>query len=329
MKLTRLLKIVFLLLAPLTFLGGEGACAIELPSVEITEGADAQSLQEEFDFAMVVDRTDWPSDAAAIEVRPLKNMLDKVRIGGSEKTLRPLGSFGFSHKKLLDTPEKFRGQIVFAHGLIVQLERVKRPATRQKGGEILYRGVLASLRMRRGRPMINYWAFYALRRRNDAPLYAGDRVNLSGYFFKRTPLCDAKMQIHWMPLIIAPWPSYPIKRTTSAKHSKKTLPNWIPITLAVKQVGLEGLLPFTELPHLEVWSRLIIDFELGRVVGVDGVECERSVAIDELRRYLRSDPNRIVVLRRDAETTGETLRELMLEAGVVRAVKQVCENSGR
>lgn len=329
MNLTRLFNTTFLILVLLLTQGSLIAHALELSSTTLTEETNALKEQELFDFAMVVDNTKWPSVAAAIEVRPFSNIIEKVRIGGGEKTLRPLGSFGFSRAKLLKTPELFRGEIVFAHGLIVQLERAKNLVVKQQNDEILYRGVLASIRVRRGRPQINYWAFCTLRRKNDAPLYTGDRVNLSGYFFKRIPLVDATAHTHWMPLVIAPWPSYPIKRTSSSRHTKKSLPNWIPLSLAVKQVGLTGLLPFSEIPHEQVWSRLIIDFENGVPVAADGVKCGRSVIILELRRYLRTDPERVVLLRRDKNTTQETLRELMLEVGVIRAEIQNYTNLRR
>jgi len=294
----------------------------------------ATAGEEEIALAMLVDSRRWPEEAAALEVRPYKMLLDKVRIGPDEETLRALMTFGYSRRTLLTSPEGFRGKIVHVQGIIAEIRRVEAPGVGRYDRNEVHAGILVNIRQlpRRPVPVIEYWAFRALRRPNEGPLYAGDRVNLSGYFLKGVPVVDAADETHWMPLVVGPWPTYPVARFARGPGARRALPKWIPIGIAAREAGLEGLLPTREVAHERVWSRLVLDVRAasdssGRVArrgdedgryAVDGAPVSREDAVAEVRRSVSVRPRRAVVARVTGEGAGRVARELLAEAGVER-----------
>jgi hypothetical protein len=284
---------------------------------------------------MVVDSRRWPEGAAGLEVRPYRMLLDKVRIGPDEETLRALMTFGYSRRTLLTSPEGFRGKIVHVLGIIAEIRRVEAPGVGHYDRNEVHAGILVNIRQlpRRPVPVLEYWAFRALRRPNEGPLYAGDRVDLSGYFLKGVPVVDAADETHWMPLVVGPWPTYPAARYARGPGARKGPPKWMPIGIAAREAGLEGLLPTSEVAHERVWSRLVLDVRVAagsssRVTrrgdedcryAVDGVPVSRKDAVMEARRSASVRPRRVVVARVTGEGAGRGARELLAEAGVERA----------
>ena len=157
---------------------------------------------------------------------------------------------------------------------------------------------------RRPVPVIRFWAFRVLRRPGDAVMYPGDRVFLCGYFFKVTPVVDGAGRTHWMPLVVGPWPSYSGK--------------WWPLGIVLRKHGLERLLPTSELPHDQVWSRLVVDVEEDGRISVDGAPVSRDGARAELRRGEAAHPGRAVVVRSSGEEAAAAAREMLAEAGIRR-----------
>jgi hypothetical protein len=295
----------------------------------------APAGEEEIALAMAVDSRRWPEEAAALEVRPYKMLLDKVSIGPDEETLRALIAFGYSHRKLLGSPEGFRGKVVHVQGVIAEIGRTRAPGVGRYDRNEVYAGILVRIRQlpRRPVPVIEYWAFRALRRPNEGPLYAGDRVRFSGYFLKGVPVVDAADETHWMPLVVGPWPTYPVPKPARGPAARKSLPKWMPIGIAAREAGLEGLLPTREVAHERVWSRLVVDVRAepdssggaarrgegdGRY-AVDGAPVSREDAVLEVRRSVSVRPRRAVVVRLAGESAGRIAREMLAEAGVERA----------
>jgi len=280
----------------------------------------APAGEEEIALAMVVDSRRWPEEAAALEVRPYKMLLDKVRIGPDEETLRALMTFGYSRRTLLTSPEGFRGKIVHVQGIIAEIRRTEAPGVGRYDRNEVHAGILVNIRQlpRRPVPVFEFWAFRALRRPNEGPLYAGDRVNLSGYFLKGVPVVDAADETHWMPLVVGPWPTYPVARSARGPGARRGLPKWIPIGIAAREAGLEGLLPTREVAHERVWSRLVLDFDENGRCAVDGAPVSREDAVREVRRSVSVRPRRAVVARVTGEGAGRVARELLAEAGVER-----------
>jgi len=156
---------------------------------------------ERLALAMVVDSADRPEEGAALEERPYRLLLSKVRVGPGERTLRPLAEAGIGDEKLARDPEGFRGKIVHEFGVLGEIERVDAPGVGRRDRDAVYAGVV-------GTPQGRFFAFRALRRPTDAPLYPGDRIWISGYFFKLFSLDDASGERHRMPLVVSPWPTY-------------------------------------------------------------------------------------------------------------------------
>ena len=296
------------------------------PAARVAEGQALSKVRpalagvEEIALAMVVDSRQWPEEAAALEVRPYKMLLDKVRIGPDEETLRALMTFGYSHRTLLTSPEGFRGKIVHVQGIIAEIRRTEAPGVGRYDRNEVYAGILVNIRQlpRRPVPVIKYWAFRALRRPNEGPLYAGDRVNLSGYFLKGVPVVDAADETHWMPLVVGPWPTYPVARSARGPGARRALPKWMPIGVAAREAGLEGLLPTREVAHERVWSRLVLDVDEDGRYAVDGAPVSREDAVQEARRSAALRPRRAVVARVAGERAGRAAREMLAEAGVER-----------
>lgn len=284
---------------------------------------DASSVpDDEIALAMVVDSREWPEEAAALEVRPYRMLLDRVRIGPDEETLRPLMIFGYSHEKLVRSPEGFRGKIVHVRGIVAEIRRVRAPGVGRYDRNAVYAGILAQIwqvpRSNPPIPVIRLYAFRVLRRPNEGPIYPGDQVNLSAYFFKAVPVVDNAGNTHWMPLVVGPWPTYPVARSPRRPGKHKALPKWMPIGIAVREAGLEGLLPTREVPHERVWSRLVIDVDERGRHAVDGAPASRADAILEARRSASARPDRAVVVRVAGKGAAEAARELLAEAGVER-----------
>ena len=163
-----------------------------------------------------------------------------------------------------------------------------------------------------GTPQGRFFAFHALRRPTDAPLYAGDRVWISGYFLKMMPIDDASGERHRVPLVVSPWPTYTGK--------------WWPAGIVGSMAAELGFpLPSQEVPHESVMSRLVIDVpdgERGRSasVAVDGVPMPRADILREIRRSAAAHPGRAMVIRTRSGEANTASEALLREAGVERAV---------
>lgn len=330
------------IMVALAFTLARGACAEEEARAREEEAPSAKQ-EEELVLAMAVDSLDWPEEeapkeeearkaaeleeAAALEVRPYRLLLEKARVGPDEPTLRALETFGWSHRKLVDSPDQFRGKVVLVSGMIAEVRPVRAPGVGRHDRDRVYAGVIARGRqVPRSSPpemVLELYAFRALRRPYEAPLYAGDRVVLSGYFFKIVPVIDNRGGTRRMPLVVGPWPTYPVPRRKRRRGEGGLLRKWYPIRMAARQVGLAGLLPTREPPHDDVYSRLVVDVRKAdgkdRGLAVDGVAMSRGDAAAELARYAAAHPDRAIVVRTE-KAAAAAARELLAEAGVERFV---------
>ena len=254
---------------------------------------------------MVVDSPGRPEEAAALEERPYRLLLGKVRVGPGERTLRPLAEAGIGDDELARDPEGLRGKIVHEFGVLGEIKRVDAPGVGRRDRDAVYEGVV-------GTPQGRFFAFRALRQPTDAPLYPGDRVWISGYLFKIIPLDDASGERHRMPLVVSPWPTYTGK--------------WWPVGVAAATAAELGFpLPSREVPHERTVSRLVIDVADGGTDGpveisVDGVAMSRSVALAEIRRSATAHPKRTMVVRTPTGRDEPAARRLVEEAGVKQVI---------
>jgi hypothetical protein len=252
---------------------------------------------------MVVDPPDRPEEAAAIEVRPYRVLLGKVRVGPGEKTLRPLAATGIGDEDLARDPEAFRGGVVHDFGILGEIRRVDAPGVGRYDRDAVYAGLV-------GTPQGRFFAFRALRRPTDAALYPGDRIWVSGYFLKMVPLEDASGERHRVPLVVSPWPTYTGK--------------WWPAGVVGSMAAELGFpLPARELPHDTVMSRLVVDVAGGEGDGpttfaVDGVAMPREDILTEIRRSAAAHPGRTMVVRTRTGAEGPEARSLMEQGGVER-----------
>jgi len=254
---------------------------------------------------MIVDSADRPEEAAALEERPYRLLLGKVRVGPGERTLRPLAKAGIGDERLARDPEALRGEIVHEFGIVGEIKRVDAPGVGRRDRDAVYAGVV-------GTPQGRFFAFRALRRPTDAPLYPGDRVWISGYFFKMIPLDDASGERHRMPLVVSPWPTYTGK--------------WWPAGVAVATAAELGFpLPSREVPHERTMSRLVIDVPRGEAdapppLAVDGVTMPRAAALAEIRRSAAAHPGRTMIVRTPTGRDEPAARGLVEEAGVKQVI---------
>jgi hypothetical protein len=252
---------------------------------------------------MVVDSPDRPEEAAAIEVRPYRVLLGKVRVGPGERTLRPLAATGIGDDDLALDPEAFRGEVVHDFGILGEVRRVDAPGVGRYDRDSVYAGLV-------GTPQGRFFAFRALRRPTDAPLYPGDRIWVSGYFLKMVPLEDASGERHRLPLVVSPWPTYTGK--------------WWPAGVVGSMAAELGFpLPSREVPHERVMSRLVVDVAGGEGDGpttfaVDGVPMPREDILVEIRRSAAAHPDRTMVVRTRTGASGPEARGLMEQGGVDR-----------
>ena len=292
------------------------------PSQAPVEGELSRAL------AGVVDLAEWPDEAAALEERPYSMLLDRVRLGPEGPTLGWVAAEDFTYEGVLADPDRFRGRVVYTErGIIAEIGRLEAPGVGRADRHEVYGGILASL----GRAgAIRLWSFRVLRRRGDALLYPGDRVDISGYFFKIVPVIDALGETHRMPLVVGPWPTYAPRNPD--------LPRWAPLGEWLKRApDLAAMLPTREVPHETVRSRLVLDVGPDGAFSFDGVRFGRGAVLNELRRYARTHPGRAAVLRarddrgRDACLCGgrQAGREILAEAGIERFdVKALPEGAG-
>jgi len=255
---------------------------------------------ERLALAMVVDSPDRPEEAAALEERPYRLLLGKVRVGPGERTLRPLAKAGIGDEKLARDPEALRGEIVHEFGIVGEIERVDAPGVGRRDRDAVYAGVV-------GTPQGRVFAFRALRRPADAPLYPGDRVWISGYFLKMIPIDDASGERHRMPLVVSPWPTYTGK--------------WWPAGVAVATAAELGFpLPSREVPHERTIHRLVIDVADEGGIAVDGVAMPRAAALHEIKRSSSAHPGRTMIVRTPTGLDGPAARKLVEEAGVKQVI---------
>ena len=269
----------------------------------VRASAGEEIAGEKLILAMVVDSADRPEEAAALEVRPYRLLLDKVRVGPGEKTLRPLAAAGIGDEKLAHNTERFRGSILHEFGILGEIRRVDAPGVGRFDRNTVYAGIV-------GTPQGRFFAFRALRRPTDAPLYPGDRIWVSGYFLKFIPLDDASGDRHRMPLVVSPWPTYTGK--------------WWPAGVAGAMAAELGFpLPSREVPHERVMSRLVIDVSQGEedappALAVDGVSMPREDILREIRRSAAAHPGRTMIFRTRSGQSGPAARKLIEQTGVER-----------
>jgi hypothetical protein len=284
-----------------------------------------------------VDSRDWPEEAACLETRPYAGLLERVERGPDEPTLWPVADPAFRYRRLLETPERFRGRVVFGTGYVLEIRRVEAPGVGRTDRNEVHAGLMAEMvpdlsrgaRRTSARDLdLRLWSFRAIRRPADARFYPGDRVRLSGYFLKNVPVVGSGGDVYWTPLVVSPWPTYLL--TTR----RRALPRWIP-AFAVRraaQAFAPGLLPTREYPHGELRSRPVLDVrdapgEDG--LALDGRPFDRGAAVRELTRFASRHPGRAVVVRA-AGPGGRALAEGVLEeAGVERyASKELLARGG-
>jgi hypothetical protein len=267
--------------------------------------AERSASADDIALAMVVESAERPEEAAAIEVRPYRALLRKVRVGPGEKTLRPLAKVGIGDDELARDPEGFRGKVVHEFGILGEVTRVDAPGVGRYDRDIVYAGLV-------GTPQGRFFAFRALRRPTDAPLYPGDRIWVSGYFLKMLPVDDAAREHHRLPLVVSPWPTYTGK--------------WWPAGVVGKMAGDLGFpLPSHEVAHETVMSRLVIDIRNDNdgataPMAVDGVPMPRADILAEMMRSAAAHPGRTMVVRTPSGEAGRASRALLLDAGVERVV---------
>lgn len=288
---------------PVALLSASAALSSE--SQESRPAAAGKPRGSELDLALagVVDTRLWPEEAAALELRPYRMLLDKVRTGPHEVTMRHyVAERRGSAEELLGSPDEFRGcAVYFTAGIILELRAVHAPGVGRFDRDEVYAGIIA--RPTPGRPSEpELFAIRALRLAREPRLYPGDRVNVSGYFFKNVPVVDAKGGVHWMPLLVCPWPTY---------YGK-----WTPVTPVLRAVEAADLFPTSEYPHEEVRRRPVLDVREDGRLALDGAPVTRTSALAEIRRYAFAHPGRVMVARLP-KLDGEGAPE-----GIVRALKE-------
>ncbi len=270
------------------------------------EPLDSQPRESDLDLALagVVDTRLWPEEAAALERRPYRMLLDRVRTGPDEITMSHyVAECRGSVDRLLRSPDEFRGRSVyFTTGIIVELRRVEAPGVGRFDRDEVYACIIAEPRS--GPDPIKLWAVRALRLAGEPRLYPGDRVNVSGYFFKNIPVVDARGGEHWMPLLVCPWPTY---------YGK-----WTPIGPVLRAAGAADLFPTREYPHEELRSRPVMDVHADGRVALDGTPLTREETLAELRRYAFAHPGRAVVARPADSAAEEIARDLKEQSGLRR-----------
>jgi hypothetical protein len=260
-------------------------------------------------LAQVVDAREFPTQAAALEVTPYRMLLDRVRVGPDERTLAPLACLSYSLRSILASPDDYRGKIVTATGIIVDLKRVDAPGVGGSDGNAVYAGILVAgsspERMRAtGVLEVRKWAFRALRRRGNPILYVGDHVHLSGYVLKNVPILDARGRTHWLPLLVTPWPT----------HFGK----WWPASVIRRKAG--GLLPATELRHEQVRTRPVVDAFDDGAIALNGVRQDPQTVAAALRRFAARRPGRVVVARAGSAKGRAVASKLLASAGLIGSV---------
>jgi len=273
--------------------------ALALVGAGFARTASALSANElEFALAQVVDSPLMPEEAAAIEERPYRLLLEKVRLGPDQRTLASL-EWRFTYEGLRSSPDRFRGRIVYdAACTIAEIRRSPAPGAGRFDRDEVYAGVAANVDGRTGR--LRLWAFRFLRRPGDALVYPGDRVNIAGYFLKNVPLLDASGEVHWMPLLVGPWPTYTGR--------------WWPAS-ALRRI-CPGLLPSREIPHEELRSRAVLSVLADGAILLGGRALSRERAVAELRRSAHAHPRRAVVAEFASPGARELAQALLDEAGV-------------
>jgi hypothetical protein len=275
-----------------------------------TEALAATSGDAALDAALaqVVDSPLMPEEAAALEGVPYRALLDRLRVGPDERTLNAMsvllaGASGdpFTHRTLVERPDEHRGQIVFATGVVAQIDLVTAGGVGRLDDCEVYAGVMGVFRLAADKrsARIQPWAFRALRRPGDGRLYVGDRVTVSGYFFKTVPLVDASGAVNRMPLVVCPWP---------------TVVGFWPASM-VRRYGA-GLVPVREFPHEEIRRRPVVDFLDGAAVTLNGVALERATVAAALRRFAERHPSRAIVARAGGDADRAEAEAWLASAGV-------------
>ena len=282
--------------------------ALGAPATSSSESRRNEVRESELDLALagVVDTRLWPEEAAALERRPYRMLLDRVRTGPDEITMSHyVAECRGSVDRLLRSPDEFRGRSVyFTTGIIVELRRVEAPGVGHLDRDEVYAGIIAEPRS--GPDPIKLWAVRALRLAGEARLYPGDRVNVSGYFFKNVPVVDARGGEHWMPLLVCPWPTY--------------YGRWTPIGPTLRAAEAADLFPTREYPHEELRSRPVLDVHADGRLALDGAPLTRKEALAELRRYAFAHPGRAVVARPAGGASEQIARDLKEESGLRRVL---------
>ncbi len=278
--------------------------------------AFSSEAESDLDLALagVVDTRLWPDEAAALEVRPYRMLLEKVRAGPDEIAMRwYVVRRHLSAKRLLGSPDEFRGQPTDVPAVtLVELTRTDAPGVGRFDRCEVYAGIAGHIQ-RDPVLRVELWAFRALRLPGEPMLYPGDNVGISGYFLKNVPVVDARGGVHWMPLLVCPWP---------------TFRKWLPLGLQLEAAGMTGLLPTSELPHEEVRSRLVLDVRDDGRLALDGAAVTRPEALAELKRYAFAHPGRAIVARLGGGGSEVLARALKEEAGVKRMLPKDLPASG-
>jgi hypothetical protein len=273
-------------------------CALAIALIAAL-GAAASDIpaDDELSIALagVVDSAEFPRDAATLERVPYRMLLKQAAVAPDERTLVNASGM-FTYGGLQRSPDVYRGRIVFATGIVAQIERTTAPGIGRTDRNEVHTGVLAVL----GRRRIRLWAFHVVRRPGDAILYVGDRVHLSGYFFKNTPMTDKAGDTRWLPLVVAPWPTY---------YGK-----WLPAVIVNKQAG--GLLPLRAVEGNRVIRRPVIDFHADGGVSLNGVRTAAHDAIAAVKAFAVRNPRAAVVARSPDDAAAEGARESLAAAEV-------------
>ena len=268
-------------------------------------------------LAGVVDTRLWPEEAAALETRPSRMLLDKVRAGPDEAAMSwYVVKRSLTAEKLLRSADDYRGSLTGVPiSTVVELRRVEAPGVGRFDRYEVYAGIVGRLQRNpdSGAEWIDLRAFRALRLPGEPMLYPGDKVNLSGYFLKNVPVVDATGGVHWMPLLVCPWP---------------TFRKWLPLGPQLEAARMTDLLPTSEIAHEEVRSRLVLDVREDGRLALDGAPVTRAEALAELRRYAFAHPGRAIVARLGGSGSEALARALKEESGVKRMLPKGLPASG-
>jgi hypothetical protein len=294
-------------------------------------GARLDDRELELALAQAVDSPELPSEAACLEERPYAMLLRKARRGAEEPTLRLFADREFAWTRLMEEPERFRGRIVYATGVVVELERVEAPGVGRFDRSEVWAVTLWKLppRSKLGEEGLfrRLWRFRAVRRPGEAMLYVGDKVTATGCFMKNEPFFDGLGVARRAPLAVGPWPTLVLPGSRVAGDLLKNVDAegiWARLAATaspgfVIRKAAGGRLPTRPHPHEPLISRLVVDVRDDGLL-VDGVRLSEGGVRAEVKRWTARHPGRPLVLRAADERAMARGRKLLAASGVDRFV---------